>query len=219
MKKKILLSSILTIALCISLITGATYALFTSDTEVNIAVTAGKLDVLATIGDDLVTWSLGETEADDRGGAFANGGEAVINDQGELIISRMTPGDTVKFTINVENNSNVALKYMVTGTATPYNDETKDLSDALVCTTRVNDSDEEVHDMNKDSKEFTTDWILVEAPGGEAEEITQITVIVTFPNGTAEHDNPFKGAATRIKFALEAVQANGIDANGELILP
>ena len=49
MKRRILLSAIITIALCICLITGATYAIFTSESTVNIAVTSGKVDVVATV--------------------------------------------------------------------------------------------------------------------------------------------------------------------------
>ena len=41
MKKNRILSSIITIALCLSLIAGSTFALFTSTDEVDIAITAG----------------------------------------------------------------------------------------------------------------------------------------------------------------------------------
>ncbi|MBR1867548.1 MAG: hypothetical protein IJ800_03090, partial [Clostridia bacterium] len=50
-KKKILLSSVMVIALCLSLIAGSTFALFTSESKVNIAVTSGKVDVKASITD------------------------------------------------------------------------------------------------------------------------------------------------------------------------
>ena len=43
MKKSVILSSIMLIALCLSLITGATFALFTSESSVNIAVSSGKV--------------------------------------------------------------------------------------------------------------------------------------------------------------------------------
>ena len=43
MKRRILVMSFLTIALCFSLIFGATYALFTSESKVNISVTSGKV--------------------------------------------------------------------------------------------------------------------------------------------------------------------------------
>ena len=49
MKKKALLSSVLVIALCLCLIAGSTFALFTSQSKVNIAVTSGKVDVVASV--------------------------------------------------------------------------------------------------------------------------------------------------------------------------
>lgn len=78
MKKKILLSSVLTIALCFCLIAGSTYALFTSETEVNIAVTAGKVQISATINDTLQVKSL-DTEFHEAK-VFSNGGTVAINE-------------------------------------------------------------------------------------------------------------------------------------------
>ena len=48
-EKRVLLTSLLTIALCFSLMFGATYALFTSESKVNIAVTSGKIEAVATV--------------------------------------------------------------------------------------------------------------------------------------------------------------------------
>ncbi|MBR1867757.1 MAG: SipW-dependent-type signal peptide-containing protein [Clostridia bacterium] len=48
-KKKILLSSVMVIALCLSLIAGSTFALFTSESKVNVAVTSGKVEVVASL--------------------------------------------------------------------------------------------------------------------------------------------------------------------------
>ena len=51
MKSKVLVSSILTIALCLSLIAGSTFALFTDSAKNDIAVTSGTVDIDATIVD------------------------------------------------------------------------------------------------------------------------------------------------------------------------
>ena len=228
MKKKVLLSSILTIVLCLALIVGSTYALFTSGNDVNVAITAGKLEVVATINGGLVTRSLEDADTVNRGGAFSNGGEAVLTN-GELVISRMTPGDYVKFVIDVENKSDVALKYRVSATsAAALKDDGVtpveiDLSNALVITTKVLDGD--VNVMNKDDKDFTSKWH--EATAGAA--ITSIEVTVYFPNGTPDHDNEFKStdektSGAKLVFSVFAVQANGVDdadgdGYGELILP
>lgn len=135
MKKKVLLSSILTIALCLSIIAGSTYALFTSKSEVNIAVTAGKVDVTAGIAITKL-WSV---QADDTAGNiedewggkysysytddvadvdgyydFLNGGKAIIEEIENvptLTITKMTPGDKIDLAISGDNTSNVAIQY------------------------------------------------------------------------------------------------------------
>lgn len=118
MKKKALLTSVLTIALCLSLIAGSTFALFTSESKVNVAVTSGKVDVVAT----MEGLSLYSPTAIDQSGvivdaanaatatAFANGGTADVDDN-TITLTNITPGDKVSFTIKVKNNSNVTIKY------------------------------------------------------------------------------------------------------------
>ena len=49
MKKKTLLMSILTVVMCLSLTIGGTFALFTSESELDIAVNSGKVEISATI--------------------------------------------------------------------------------------------------------------------------------------------------------------------------
>ena len=70
---KVLLSAVLTIALCVSVISGATFALFTSEAQTNIAVTAGKVNVTAVIDEaSLKLYSMDEAQTDN----FENGGTA-----------------------------------------------------------------------------------------------------------------------------------------------
>ena len=111
MKKKALISSVLTIAICLSLIAGSTFALFTSESSVNIAVTSGKVDVTAVIDETtLATTSMGLAQTN---GAFANGGSATFDENAKLHLTNMTPGDKATFTIKVTNNSNVDVQYRV----------------------------------------------------------------------------------------------------------
>ena len=125
MKKKTLgiFSSIAVIACCACLAVGATFALFTSQSEVNIAVTSGKVNVVA-VPSDLTLYSaaadVSGTLVDENGNtysyvkqsgnSFANGGIAALNGNA-LTIERITPGDKAEFNIQITNNSNVAIKY------------------------------------------------------------------------------------------------------------
>ena len=120
MKKRILLTSFLAVLVCFCLIAGATYALFTSESKVNIAVTAGKVNVVATVD----SWELYSLDVK-QNTTFENGG-TVEYTNGEFVITNITPGDKVVAVIKVENNSNVSIKYRV-----KFEIEGK-LSDALV---------------------------------------------------------------------------------------
>ena len=126
MKKKVLLSSICTIALCLCLIAGSTFALFTSQSDVNISVTAGDVDVVASIAIDKLESVKGDengTITDENGATysyeevnpFTNGGTASVA-EGLLTLDKVTPGDKVTFTVTGTNNSNVAtvIRYIIT---------------------------------------------------------------------------------------------------------
>ena len=126
-KSSIVLTSLAAIGVATSLLVGSTYALFTSESKTNIAVTSGKVEVVATIDESSLTTFSGvdlegnvEADADkikptadlDGGtnGKFITGGSASIVD-GTLKLDEMVPGDKVTFNINVKNNSTVAVKY------------------------------------------------------------------------------------------------------------
>ncbi len=116
--KKVILSSILSLVLCLSLIAGGTFALFTSEAKTNIAITSGKVEVKAII-ENLKMYSLnhidqitfdGEEMDRTADGSFLLGGTATINN-GALTLTNIMPGDRVEFDVNIENSSNVAVKY------------------------------------------------------------------------------------------------------------
>ena len=105
MKKGFLLSSILMIALCLSALAGATFALFTSESTTNIVISSGKVEVEASVK-DVVLYSMGEQQT----GTFENGGTA--NVEGEtLSLNLLTPGDKATFKVVGENKSNVSIQY------------------------------------------------------------------------------------------------------------
>ncbi len=102
MKKKIIFSSILSIVLCLSLIAGSTFALFTSEKTVNVAVTAGKVEITASVeelklGSTLAAGSLAET--------------SVTELDNTITLSKIVPGDFVTFNLRIKNNSDVTVKY------------------------------------------------------------------------------------------------------------
>ncbi len=113
MKKKIILSSFLTIALCFSLLAGATFALFTSEDKVDIAITSGKVEMQASV-ENLETWSLEDdkTLSGRTDGTFSQGGTATFV-EGVLTLANVIPGDKVSFNVTGINNSTVNVQYRV----------------------------------------------------------------------------------------------------------
>ncbi len=188
-KANAILVSLGAIALAGSVIAGSTYALFTSESKTNIAVTSGKVDVAATIS-DLKTYSgvdlTGDPETDaenivltDTQGEFSNGGTAKFEGD-TLKLANMTPGDKVTFKINIKNNSNVAAKYR-----TVVSSDESELFDALE------------YDLGGASGEVYSAWANVEDKTLECS--------VEFPSDAG---NDFQELEANIKFTVEAVQGN-----------
>ena len=101
MKKKLLLTSILSIVMCFSLICGATFALFTSESKVNIAVTSGTVSVTANVGTVETGSTLGDEFVQYE---YVNG---VYN------VSTMVAGDYIKFPVSITSDSDVDIMYRV----------------------------------------------------------------------------------------------------------
>ncbi len=196
MKKKALVSSILTIALCLSLIAGSTFALFTSTDSVNVAVTAGKVEVVATI-DGLQTYSMGN--ATEVNGTFANGGTATFTDAKELVLDKVTPGDKASFNVNITNNSNVVTSYRIK----MYVEG--ELANALVATATIDASD-----VKLSAVESVTDWATF-----DGNETIVVPMSVLLP---VEAGNEYQEKSARVTVVVEAVQANGTELYGKTVV-
>ena len=212
MKNKILLTSVITVVVCLSLIVGSTLALFTSDSTVNIGVGAGQVKIEAKIpSNTLTTSSMGDPNT--PAGVFANTGTAKLTDGNKTLeIERMTPGDVVNFGIQVENKSNVAIKYRVVAEAVAGGGNTPDLTEVLTVTAIVNGQN---YTLNKNGKTFTSNYILVGTTNGNGNAITNIDVTVSFPdgghpNGNDLGDNAYQNGTAKLTFKVEAVQGNGV---------
>jgi len=187
MKKNALISSILTIALCVSLIAGSTFALFTSEDSINVAVTAAKVKVSATV-DNLQTYSM---DALQSAGSFENGGTAAYDEAtGKLTLTNVAPGDKVTFDIEIENTSNIKIQYRVTQVITGA------LKDALVSTVD-----------GQPLVSSTSGWTVWDIPQSGSETKT-LTVSLELP---ADAGDEYQEADAEITFIVEAVQSNGTE--------
>ncbi len=201
MKKKVLLSSIATIALCLCLIGGSTFALFTDKTEFNIAVTSGDVEVEATIK-ELNRYSVKPTVdgsiKDEWGGSyeyegplatFTNGGTAEFDASTALLtLTNITPGDKVEFNVSVDNKStDIAILYRY----------------VIKC------EDELMKGLNvyvdgvcyNSLKSYTSAWAKLDANQGIVTDFIKIELPVTA-------GNEFEAKTAAINVTVEAVQSN-----------
>ena len=218
MQKKVLLSSILVIALCFSVIAGSTYALFTDSAKTNIAITSGDVEVKATL-DITGVWSAKYTDGsfkdsylvDEHGTNydhekqtlvvddkhyFANGGFATVEDNGATItISDITPGDRVDAKIFVRNDGDVDMIYR-------YKIVAKDagLADVMVVTV----------DKDFEGAEFyTSAWsdVIPADPNAVYEHEISLELPVYVPSED-ENGNVYENASVKYEITVEAVQGN-----------
>lgn len=203
MKKKVLLSSIVTIVLCLTLIAGTTFALFTDNIVMNIAVTSGKVDLTANL-DNLNLYSVKASATgnivDEFGGkyvfdgplsVFANGGTAELNAEGNtLSLNRVTPGDKVEFDIVGENDSDVITQYRYIIECVG---DTK-LMSGLVVT--INGTSYPV------LSSYTSEWMELLPT---TETIDTVHVAIELP---VKAGNEYQNKETAIKVTVEAVQGN-----------
>ena len=189
MKKSLLLSSLMIIVICISLISGATFALFTSESKVNIAVTSGKVEVEATVGNiNLYSMDVLQTNT------FENGGFASV-DGNELTISKMTPGDKAEFVINIDNKSNVNTIWRFVWECS----EGYDLMSGMVVY---------INDVKYGAvKSYNTAWALL-----DSDKVVKIAVELPTDRG-----NEYQDLETKAVFKVEAVQGNAGYTNPESV--
>ena len=225
MKKKVLLSSIATIALCLCLIAGSTFALFTDSTNFNIAVTSGDVEVYASASINALYSAKGADAADDeflidehghtythekQGDTFLNGGTATVTD-GNLEIVRITPGDRVDIDIVVDNRSDVAISYRYKVIAEDIN-----LAYGMVVTVEG--------ESYEALASYTSAWRdVVPAPDGKPGAIPTETISVELPvyagNEYQTEKTENKIESVNYTVIVEAVQGNAVtDDESEVIV-
>lgn len=183
-KRSVIITAILAIIMCASLAAGATFALFSSSSSVNIAVTSGNVEVTASVVDIQKSYV-------DEHGETVNGklfsGDATFDEGAHTVtLSHVLPKDTVKFKVRVVNGSNVAIKYRMVMSLV----EDNGLFSSL--------------DITLDGKKFYgytsgTKYALLEAE----QQIADIPVVISLPEGATCNNT-----ACKLTYKVEAVQGN-----------
>ena len=183
-KRSVIITAILAIIMCASLAAGATFALFTSNSSVNIAVTSGNVEVTASVVEIQKSYV-------DENGETVNGklfsGDATFDEGARTVtLSHVLPKDTVKFKVRVVNGSNVAIKYRMVMSLV----EDNGLFSSL--------------DITLNGKKFYgytsgTKYALLEAE----QQIADIPVVISLPEGATCNNT-----ACKLTYKVEAVQGN-----------
>ena len=192
MKRNSLILSILTIVLCATLIAGSSFALFTSESKVNVAVTAGTVKVTATASEPELSSTLGNNVAETSASLENN----------TITLDKIVPGDVVEFDIVIHNESDVTVKYR---TALELISGAK-LWGGLEVTIEQVQTETEPSPLSLDGEEeddtVATPYDTM-IPG--CDDIT-LHVTVTLP---VEAGNEYQGESCTFAFVVEAVQGNG----------
>lgn len=210
-KKKALISSFLTLCMCLSLIAGATYAIFTDEAKVNIAVTSGKIDLEAQINTETLKaysrkWNYTTEQYDEYGTVAENGkalfraaedlptGGTVTATEATVTLNKMAPLDRVTFDIEVVNKSDIDVAYRI---RVIHEGELYDALDIAMLK----------HGDAADGYFYATDaseWITLEH--GNNGVVNTFPVEIVFPDA-GKHDNAFQGKSCELSFIVEACQA------------
>ena len=194
-RKNILFGAIATIAVCLSIVVGATFALFTSTSEVNVAVTAGTVQVTATI-DHLETshqeWNA-ENAAYETKDRLYSGTSMLDTEKQILTLDNIVPSDKAAFTIDVKNDSAVPVKYRTIITSVDDN--------GLVAGLKITVNGVEF------AGSAVTAWTDL-AVGGT---IDPVNVSVELPLDAGVE---YQGKSCILSYKVEAVQGNGKVLNG-----
>ncbi len=185
MKKKIILSSFLTIALCFSLLAGATFALFTSEDKVDIAITSGKVEGVAEIT-NIQTFSM---DVEQESGKFELGGIVKI-EKNNLMLQNIAPGDKVTFNVEVTNNSTIDALYRLLWNTTSD-------GQVLMSVMNVKINGTEYTGL----KSYTSQWASIKKETG----IDPIKVEIELPLTVG---NEYQGLSTGLTLSVQMVQGN-----------
>lgn len=194
-KSKPFLGAVTSIALCFSLIAGATFAIFTSEADVNVTVTSAKVGVTATAGnlklysaDNIDLTTLTGTEKNRTAeGTFINGGTALLTGN-SIKLDRLSAGDKVTFNIEVANESNVTIKYR-----TRLVVKDSGLFEALEVS------------LGGKTGGYESDWTIM----SDAGTIDTMNCSIALPIAA---NNDYTDKSCEIKFIVDAIQGN-VDEN------
>lgn len=192
-KRSVIITAILAIIMCASLAAGATFALFTSNSKVNIVISSANVEVNADVK---VTKTWHEDNNVEKEGLYDTGKAEVTyeNNQAKLTLSNFVPTDGVKLAVSLKNESTVKIKYRVLL-----------LADRTVGTELLDELDIDMNGMAFRGYTLATEYVELEAGAS----IDDIPVTIVFPKEATEGKNTTCNLAIKV----DAQQGNAVADN------
>lgn len=192
-KRSVIITAILAIIMCASLAAGATFALFSSSSSVNIVITSANVEVNADVK---VTETWHENNGERADGLYDTGKAEVTyeNNQAKLTLSNFVPTDGVKLAVSLKNESTVKIKYRVVL-----------LADRTVGTELLDELDIDMNGMAFRGYTLATEYVELEAGAS----IDDIPVTIVFP----EEATKGKNMTCNLAIKVEAQQGNAVADN------
>lgn len=205
-KAGVLVSAIATTAVCASMIAGSTFALFTSEDQVDITVKAGSVEVSSSIENAQIKHA---TSIEKNGEEYAvSYTDAVVEEVtvsgNELALTNVIPGDIMEFDIVLSNDGTVDANYQYSLKCT----EGLKLISAL--DVEIVNGETFVY-SGSGLKSYQSKWDELNV---NAEETYHVTM--TLP---AEAGNEYKGLTSKLVVGTYAVQYNAVvDKTAEAVI-
>lgn len=192
-KRSVIITAILAIIMCASLVAGATFALFTSSSSVNIAITSANVEVTADVE---VTKTWHENNGAESEGLYDTGKAEVTkeNSQVKLTLSNFVPTDGVKLAVKLTNKSTVKIKYRVML-----------LADRTAGTELLDELNIDINGMEFRGYTLATEYVELEAGAS----IDDIPVTIVFPKEATGGKN----ITCNLVIKVEAQQGNAVATN------
>ena len=192
-KRSVIITAILAIIMCASLAAGATFALFSSSSSVNIVITSANVEVNADVK---VTETWHENNGERADGLYDTGKAEVTyeNNQAKLTLSNFVPTDGVKLAVSLKNESTVKIKYRVLL-----------LADRTVGTELLDELDIDMNGMAFRGYTLATEYVELEAGAS----IDDIPVTIVFPKEADKGMN----VTCNLAIKVEAQQGNAVADN------
>ena len=192
-KRSVIITAILAIIMCASLAAGATFALFTSNSSVNIVITSANVEVNADVK---VTETWHENNGERADGLYDTGKAEVTyeNNQAKLTLSNFVPTDGVKLAVSLKNESTVKIKYRVLL-----------LADRTAGTELLDELDIDMNGMAFRGYTLATEYVELEAGAS----IDDIPVTIVFPKEADKGMN----VTCNLAIKVEAQQGNAVADN------